>query len=119
MTTQSATPVYSEYIPLQQRIAFKCRISSRRRAWLEQQHARNPRCHYCRNMTTLEHRTFNQTTESAPGSLHATLDHLVPLSRGGKDQPSNYRLACYTCNYLKGTMCEKAFIKELVRAGVR
>ena len=31
------------------------------------------------------------------------VDHIVPVSRGGKDNPSNLRLLCPTCNRRKGT----------------
>lgn len=30
------------------------------------------------------------------------LDHILPLSRGGSDEPSNLTLACATCNRSKG-----------------
>lgn len=33
---------------------------------------------------------------------YATIDHVVPLSRGGLDVPSNYQLACHECNQRKG-----------------
>ena len=32
----------------------------------------------------------------------ATVDHLVPKSRGGKDAPSNFALACKPCNSKRG-----------------
>lgn len=32
----------------------------------------------------------------------ATVDHLKPKSLGGKDKPSNFRLACYPCNQKRG-----------------
>ncbi len=31
-----------------------------------------------------------------------TLDHVVPLSRGGLDHPNNYVLACLDCNNRRG-----------------
>ena len=31
-----------------------------------------------------------------------TVDHIVPKSRGGKDQWTNTACACYTCNHRKG-----------------
>ena len=31
-----------------------------------------------------------------------TIDHIVPLSRGGKNELSNYQLACGRCNKIKG-----------------
>lgn len=35
--------------------------------------------------------------------LGATIDHVVPLSRGGIDEPSNLRTAHWRCNSLKGS----------------
>jgi 5-methylcytosine-specific restriction endonuclease McrA len=32
-----------------------------------------------------------------------TIDHVIPLSRGGTNWPSNLRPACGHCNYVKGT----------------
>jgi 5-methylcytosine-specific restriction endonuclease McrA len=34
--------------------------------------------------------------------VSTTLDHIVPLSRGGTNQPSNVRGACAHCNYSRG-----------------
>jgi len=35
-------------------------------------------------------------------SKYATIDHIQPLSKGGLDAPSNWQLACHTCNQQKG-----------------
>jgi 5-methylcytosine-specific restriction endonuclease McrA len=35
-----------------------------------------------------------------PHEIH--IDHVVPVSRGGDDHPSNLRVACRTCNMRKG-----------------
>jgi 5-methylcytosine-specific restriction endonuclease McrA len=32
----------------------------------------------------------------------ATIDHFIPLSRGGDDTPENRKLACEGCNLEKG-----------------
>lgn len=43
-------------------------------------------------------------------SIHAiTLDHIVPLSRGGTHTPLNVRVACQPCNSRKG----KKLLSEL------
>lgn len=34
----------------------------------------------------------------------ATLDHYVPVTKGGKDERENYRLACNDCNSRKSDM---------------
>ena len=31
-----------------------------------------------------------------------TIDHIVPVSRGGLTEATNLRLACYSCNQEKG-----------------
>lgn len=36
------------------------------------------------------------------GKLHATIDHIHPRSRGGKDGWGNYTAACVSCNTRKG-----------------
>lgn len=41
--------------------------------------------------------SFKQGTPS-----YATIDHVMPLSRGGLDVPANYQLACHACNQAKG-----------------
>lgn len=96
-------------------IEAKRRLKKHRRTWLERQHARNPRCHYCRNVTVLPDYGYRRERQL----LEATLDHAVPRSHGGPDDPRNYRLACYTCNVLKGSMSERDFILELEKEGIR
>lgn len=46
-----------------------------------------PKCFYC----NVE---LDDTT--------ATIDHVFPLAKGGKDHPTNYVLACRPCNVAKG-----------------
>ncbi len=36
-------------------------------------------------------------------SLHMTLEHVVPLSRGGTHEVWNLALACYQCNNARGS----------------
>jgi len=43
-------------------------------------------CHYCQNRV---------------GREHLTMDHVVPLSRGGKSSKGNIVPACKTCNNRK------------------
>lgn len=49
--------------------------------------SKNPHCRYCGQK--LKPKT-------------ATLDHVLPLSRGGSDDPENLVLACHPCNQCKG-----------------
>lgn len=55
----------------------------------------DPRCAYCR--ATLTRYT-------------STRDHVVPLARGGADEPGNVVLACKNCNARKGDMLPLDFI---------
>jgi 5-methylcytosine-specific restriction endonuclease McrA len=41
---------------------------------------------------------------------HATLDHLIPLSMGGTNEPGNIVLACRGCNLERGTMDATKFL---------
>jgi len=50
--------------------------------------ARQKKCYYCK-------RLFNDT-------LKSTLDHVIPLNKGGQHDISNIVLACKSCNSKKG-----------------
>lgn len=52
------------------------------------------RCHICR-------RKLSPAT-AFPHRRAATIDHLVPLSRGGAHEPANVKTACHACNAGKG-----------------
>lgn len=45
------------------------------------------RCHYCRCLLTM---------------ATATLEHLIPISKGGRTESSNCRWACKPCNNQRG-----------------
>ena len=47
---------------------------------------------------------------------HATLDHLLPQSKGGLDTLSNVVLACNACNHERGDMSAKAFASRRRRS---
>lgn len=46
----------------------------------------------------------------------ATVDHVVPLSRGGSNRVKNMRNACKWCNMSKGNLSEKAFCSVIAIA---
>ncbi|MEU2106485.1 HNH endonuclease signature motif containing protein [Nocardia sp. NPDC019255] len=52
------------------------------------------RCHLCRRKT--------DPTKVAPHPRSPTIDHVIPLSKGGTHEPSNCRTACFHCNATKG-----------------
>lgn len=41
-------------------------------------------------------------TRTVPHPQAPTIDHLVPLTRGGTHEPANVRACCYRCNCIKG-----------------
>jgi 5-methylcytosine-specific restriction endonuclease McrA len=43
-----------------------------------------------------------------------SIEHRIPLSRGGSNWPANLAPACKTCNSSKGTKTEKEY-RELLR----
>lgn len=50
----------------------------------------NGRCRYCR------------TPFTTTGKTRATIDHVIPLAKGGTHTPDNIVLACLSCNSSKG-----------------
>lgn len=52
------------------------------------------RCHICNKMTN--------RTAVVPHPMAPTLDHLVPLAKGGTHEPINCRTAHFICNSTKG-----------------
>lgn len=51
-------------------------------------------CAYCKVETVVTQK---------PCSRQRTLDHLYPVSRGGKDELENVVISCRSCNSAKGT----------------
>ena len=62
---------------------------AKRRRWLIRclVNASGGKCCYCDKQCTRD---------------EMTVDHIVPLSRGGLDEVTNLRLACFGCNQEKG-----------------
>ena len=44
-----------------------------------------------------------------------TVDHIIPLSRGGEHKESNFIISCSACNRNKNTMTEKEYKEYLKR----
>ena len=51
------------------------------------------------------------------GLENATLDHVIPLSRGGSHQPGNLVSACHACNQRKGSLLPTEFFARYPAAG--
>jgi len=73
-------------VPAQARDARKGRASRQRRQWLIEKKGVKT-CHWCPTALTIE---------------TSTLEHIIPLTRGGLDQANNWTLACYPCNQDRG-----------------
>ena len=54
---------------------------------------------------------------TALGIEDATLDHVIPLSRGGGHQPGNLVSACQPCNQMKGALLPTEFFARYPMAG--
>lgn len=68
--------------------------SAARRAWRVARGKVDPRCDYC-GIVTSEH-----LAETHP--QRATVEDIVPLSKGGRNNRANWALACSRCNQAKG-----------------
>ena len=64
------------------------------------------RCHYCKDPRPLRVITWQQGTRMSQQAKMegrmATVDHVIPKSKGGSNQDSNLVISCYRCNYVKG-----------------
>jgi len=43
--------------------------------------------------------------------LILNIDHILPLCRGGKDNPDNKQITCITCNQMKGGLTHEEFVE--------
>jgi len=77
-----------------------CAARAERKSTYKRHRARlwkkNPRCHWCGKVVTFE---------------ESSLDHRIPLSRGGANTTDNYVMACKPCNHGRGN--------ELPRKGAK
>lgn len=67
--------------------------SAQRRAWRVARVKIDPRCDYCGEVTR------ENVAETHP--RRATVEDIVPLSKGGFNARSNWALACSSCNQAK------------------
>lgn len=69
-------------------------------------------CHYCGVKMNYD----GPRPGSAQQADTFTVDHKVPLSRGGNSSRKNLVGACRNCNHLKGKMTEAEF-REKIKGG--
>src|SRR5579859_435803 len=67
---------------------------------------RKDRCHYCKIPVVYTKITRGATTPRN----RATIDHRIPVCRGGKNELSNYVTCCIKCNEEKGQLTEKEYL---------
>ena len=51
------------------------------------------RCHICKRLT--------KPSKCVPHPLAPTIDHIIPLAKGGTHEPANVATACFECNCMK------------------
>ncbi len=65
-------------------------------------------CEYCKVPCSVRPKKYGN-------EYAATVDHKMPLSRGGKDWPTNWAVACNRCNNTKGSMTDQQYMRFLER----
>lgn len=68
-----------------------------------------PRCVYCRRVLRLRPKSDSFR------NLAITWDHVIPLSRGGRNEPDNLVLCCRACNEMKGDRTPAEWAREILR----
>lgn len=64
-------------------------------------------CAYCKIKFTSKYKT------NPPYLTISSIDHVIPLSKGGKNNLSNIEIVCTECNVKKGTLPKKFFIENI------
>lgn len=75
----------------------------------EQMFLENNKCHYCIHEMILEKRSMKTPIKGDS----ATIEHKIPISRGGSNSRDNKVLACYNCNADKGWLTDEEYFAVL------
>lgn len=67
----------------------------------EQRHARRAKTPYSPELAALMAELREQPCAYCGSTGKSTIDHIVPLARGGKHEADNLTSACYSCNSSK------------------
>ena len=75
--------------------------AKRRRALLE---THGERCYYCGVPTIID---FEHNHKRRQSGRECTIDHIIPIVKGGTHELSNIVIACFWCNNVKGDGTEE------------
>lgn len=73
---------------------------------VRQRLARKKRCYYCDSKLTWDDLSLK---------TNKTVDHFIPLSKGGRNTNDNAVICCSRCNRMKGNFMPDEFIEKLNR----
>lgn len=62
----------------------------------------NGRCYICGRLCDWNDKVMDGNGNTIVGESYPTIEHIYPLSKGGKHSWSNVKLACFYCNTMKG-----------------
>lgn len=108
--TIDVLPVYEDFLaeykkPFAAKLVFETSMRIYWRTVLTLQQGN--KCIWCECEMTHERKQWNSTT----------IEHMIPRSLGGLDEPENYTVACSRCNNRRGTMSVNNF-RSLIRDGL-
>ena len=55
-------------------------------------------------------------TGDAMVDTSATIEHIIPTSKGGEDNPTNWAASCFKCNQTRGSHSHRHF-QKMVQGG--
>lgn len=93
---------------------MKTRNSERMKRTTRRLLAIDPTCVYCGRVLRYDHSTLGPVPNK-----ECSIDHLLPVSRGGTDDPSNLVLACKGCNRSKSDRTPDEWAEMIRRAADR
>lgn len=109
--TIDVLPVYEDFLnkykkPFPAKLVFQSSLKIYYRTILSRQ--QNNKCIWCECEMTHERNHSNSTT----------IEHMIPRSLGGADDPENYAVACSRCNHKRGIMTISSFRDHIRNGGL-